>query len=45
MRELAAKLDTNTAPPNSEFPTMAFPVTLIIGMLGAVFLIQKSKEN
>jgi len=28
-----------------EFPTMALPVALIVGMLGAVLFIQKSKEN
>jgi hypothetical protein len=31
--------------PTPEFPTMAFPVALIMGMLGAVLLIQKTKEN
>jgi hypothetical protein len=28
-----------------EFPTMAFPVALIIGMLGAVLFIQRTREN
>jgi len=35
----------NPPPPVPEFPTMAFPVALIIGMLGAVLFIQKSKEQ
>lgn len=32
-------------PPVPEFPTMAFPIALIIGLLGAVLFIQKSKED
>jgi len=32
-------------PPVPEFPTMALPVALIIGMLGAVLFIQKTKEQ
>jgi large repetitive protein len=28
-----------------EFPTMALPATLIVGMLGAVFCIRRTKEN
>jgi len=39
------KVDTYTPPPVPEFPTMALPVALIVGMLGAVLFIQKSKEN
>ena len=31
--------------PTPEFPTMALPAALIVGMLGAVLFIQKSKEN
>ena len=34
-----------TPPPVPEFPTMALPVALIIGMLGAVLFIRKSKEG
>ena len=38
-------VDTYTAPAVPEFPTMALPVVLIVGMLGAVLFIQKFKEN
>jgi len=31
--------------PSPEFPTMAVPAGLIIGLLGAVLFIQRSKEN
>jgi hypothetical protein len=31
--------------PTPEFPTMALPVGLIVGILGVVLFIQKSKEN
>lgn len=31
--------------PTPEFPTMALPAALIVGMLGAVLFIQRSKEN
>ena len=39
------KVDTYSPPAVPEFPTMALPVVLIVGMLGAVLLIQKSKEE
>ena len=32
-------------PPVPEFPTMALPVALIIGMLGAVLFVQRIKDN
>jgi len=31
--------------PSPEFPTVALPAALIIGMLGAVLFLQRSKEN
>ena len=31
--------------PTPEFPTMALPAALIVGLLGAVLFIQKSKDN
>jgi len=34
-----------TPTPTPEFPSSFLPVTLIIGFVGAVFLIQKTKEN
>ena len=39
------KVDTYSPPAVPEFPTMALPVVLIVGMLGAVLFIQKSKEE
>ena len=38
-------VDPFTAPPIPEFPTIALPAALIIGLIGAVLFIQKSKEN
>jgi hypothetical protein len=32
-------------PPVPEFPTIVFPVALIIGMLGSVLFIQRTREN
>ena len=37
--------ETSRPPPVPEFPTMALPVALIIGMLGAVLFIRRTKEN
>jgi uncharacterized repeat protein (TIGR01451 family) len=38
--------ETDLCPiPSPEFPTLALPVGLIIGMLGVVLFIQKTKEN
>ena len=34
-----------TPPPVPEFPTMALPAALIIGLLGAVLFIKRTKEN
>jgi len=31
--------------PTPEFPTMALPAALLVGLIGAVLVIQKSKEN
>jgi len=31
--------------PTPEFPTMALPAALIVGLIGAVFIVQKFKEN
>jgi hypothetical protein len=36
---------TRDITPIPEFPTMALPAALIVGMLGAVLFIQRSKEN
>jgi hypothetical protein len=38
-------VDTFTPPPVPEFPSIALPAALIVGMLGAVLFIQKSKEE
>ncbi len=35
----------DTPVPTPEFPTMALPAAMIVGMLGAVFFIQRTKEN
>ena len=37
--------DTPPPIPTPEFPTMALPAALIVGMLGAVLFIQRMKEN
>jgi hypothetical protein len=37
--------DTNRAQPSPEFPSMALPVTMIIGFLGAVLYIQRTREH
>ena len=31
--------------PVPEFPTTTLPAALIVGMIGAVFFVQRSKEN
>jgi hypothetical protein len=36
---------TVSSTPVPEFPTMALPVALIVGMLGAILFIQKTKDN
>jgi hypothetical protein len=37
---------TNLSPTSApEFPTMALPAALIVGLLGAVLFIKRSKEN
>lgn len=36
--------DTNRAHPSPEFPSVFLPVTMIIGFIGAVFLINRTKE-
>ncbi len=35
----------DTPIPTPEFPTMALPAAMIVGLLGAVLLIQRSREN
>jgi len=43
---VACTKDTTPPPiPTPEFPTMALPAALIVGMLGAVLFIQRIKEN
>jgi hypothetical protein len=37
--------DTPPPIPTPEFPTMALPAALIVGMLGAVLFVQRMKEN
>jgi len=37
--------DKTSTPAVPEFPTMALPVALIVGMLGAVLFIQRTKQN
>jgi hypothetical protein len=36
---------TYTPPAIPEFPTMALPVALIVGLIGAVLFIKSTKEN
>jgi choice-of-anchor C domain-containing protein len=38
-------VDLYTAPAIPEFPSMALPVGLIVGLIGAILFIRKSKEN
>ena len=38
-------VDTYTPPAIPEFPTLALPVALIVGLLGAVLFIQSTKKN
>ena len=40
--EIAEEKDTTPVP---EFPTMALPAAFIVGMLGVVLFIQRTKEN
>ncbi|MCK9591294.1 MAG: argininosuccinate synthase [Methanoregula sp.] len=37
--------DDDPVTPVPEFPTIALPVTFLVGMLGAVLIIQRTKEN
>ncbi len=43
--DVSVKCDPINPPPVPEFPTMALPAALIVGMLGAVLFIQRNKEN
>ena len=43
--DISVECDPINPPPVPEFPTMALPVALIVGMLGAVLFIQRNKEN
>lgn len=38
-------VEQETVVPTPEFPTMALPAALIVGLLGAVLFIRKSKDN
>ena len=41
----AVNVEPEQAIPTPEFPTMALPAALIVGMLGAVLFIQRTKEQ
>jgi len=43
--DVSVECDPINPPPVPEFPTIALPAALIVGMLGAVLFIQRYKEN
>jgi hypothetical protein len=43
--DVKMEYEENHEVPVPEFPTVAFPAALIVGLIGAILLIQKSKEN